>query len=235
MTAAVPERLRSAIDAGDLATVRKLIGEVPALLTAIVNPDRQYRPLTEAAMECQIDILRFLIASGGGVNEDHNFPMFRASLSDRNIPALEMLTEHGANMNDIWDDYGPPIIAACEGRTYGCMEWLLAHGARIAGSGRGKTKEVAWNALVHAAHFKDKPELLTLLLEHGADPDARSRARGEEGMAAFHVAAKKGNIPGVKILLKHGAARRLKNDDGKTPLELTRNKQVAKLLETVGA
>jgi hypothetical protein len=84
MTAAAPERLRSAIDAGDLATVRKLIGEDPALLTAIVNPDRQYRPLTEAAVECQIDILRFLIASGGVVNEDHNFPMFRASLSDRN-------------------------------------------------------------------------------------------------------------------------------------------------------
>jgi ankyrin repeat protein len=73
---------------------------------------------------------------------------------------------------------------------------------------------------------------MTLLLVHDADPNARSGARGEEGLAALHVAAKKGNVAGVRILLGHGADSALKDEAGRTPLELTRNKQVAKLLET---
>jgi ankyrin repeat protein len=55
-------------------------------------------------------------------------------------------------------------------------------------------------------------------------------ARGEEGLAALHVAAKKGNVAGVRILLKYGADSGLKDDAGSAPLEMTRNKQVASLL-----
>ena len=225
------ERFRAAIDAGDLSLVKRMVENNPGLLSGVVNPDQNYRALTEAAVESQTEILAYFIASGCDVNEDHNFPMFRASLHGRCVPALEMLTSHGADVNGIWDDYGPPIIAACEGRSYECMKWLLAHGAQITGRRKGATREVAWNALVHSAHFNDKPELLTLLLGHGADPNARSEARGEEGLAALHVVAKKGNIACVRILLSHGADCHLKDEAGRIPFEVTRNQKIRKLLE----
>jgi ankyrin repeat protein len=224
------QRFRAAIDAGHLARVREMVEDDPTLLGSVVNIEQGYRPLTEAVVECQLEVVSYLIEAGCDVHEDHNFPMFRASLSGRCVPVLELLVGHGGDVNGIWDDYGPPIIAACEGRSYECLRWLLTHGARIAGRGAGATRPVAWNALVSAAHFKDKPEMLTLLLDHGADPNSPSEATGEEGMSALHVVASQGNIAGVRILLTHGADRRLEDKTGRSPLVLARNKSIARLL-----
>lgn len=225
------DQLRLSIDRGDLSDVERLIAQEPALLNAIVRPgshDRNYRPLTEAAVQCQLEILAFLIASGCDVNEDHNYPMFRASLYDRCVPALEMLVSHGADVNGVWDDYGPPLIASCEGRSCETMEWLLIRGATIIGKSRGRTQDVSWNALTHAAFSKDCPELLELLVSHGADVNARS----DKGLTGLHIAAKTGFVKGVEILLESGANTTLTDKDGRTALEITRNKKIAKLLTT---
>ncbi|MGQ0732182.1 MAG: ankyrin repeat domain-containing protein [Acidobacteriota bacterium] len=223
------EQLRTAIDTGDLASVKRLIASEPALLQAIVRPARQnrnYRPLTEAAVECQLEILAFLVASGCDVTEDHNYPMFRASLYDRCVPALEFLVGHGADVNGVWDDYGPPLIASCEGRSCEAMKWLLAHGATIIGNARGRTKDVAWNAVTHAAFSKDRPELLELLIGHGADVNAPDR----KGMTGLHVAAKTGFVKGVEILLGGGADTTLKDNAGRTALAIARNEKIVTLL-----
>ena len=128
MLEATTEALRVAIDTGNLNTVRTLVTDEPVLLQTIIRPgpNRNYRPLTEAAVECQLDILSFLIDSGCDVNEDHNYVMFRTALYERCIPAMEMLVSHGADIDGIWADYGPPIIASCEGMAPGCMQELSA-------------------------------------------------------------------------------------------------------------
>jgi hypothetical protein len=81
------ELLREAIDTGNLDAVKRLVREEPELLTAIIRPgpNRDYRPLTEAATECQVEILAFLIASGCDVREDNNYALKRASLYDHCI------------------------------------------------------------------------------------------------------------------------------------------------------
>lgn len=231
MREATTDALRSAIDTGDLATVQSLVTEEPALLQAIIRPgrNRNYRPLTEAAVECQLEILSFLIDSGCDVNEDHNYAMFRTALYERCIPALEMLVRHGADIDGVWDDYGPPIIASCEGMAPACMRWLLDHGARIAGAAHGTTREVQWSAVAHAASFyKWRPELLELVLERGGDINGR----GKEGETALHAAARRGDLAGVKRLLQHGADARLTDASGRRAVEITRNKKVRALLET---
>jgi hypothetical protein len=48
---------------------------------------------------------------------------------------------------------------------------------------------------------------------------------------SFVLVAKKRNVARVKILLKHGAHRNPRDDRGRTRLELSRNNQVARLLE----
>jgi ankyrin repeat protein len=231
MTEATIERLRTAIGSGDLPTVRALVTEEPALLQTIIRPgpSRNYRPLTEAAVECQLEILSFLIDSGCDVNEDRNYAMFRTALYDRCIPALEMLVRHGAEIDGVWADYGPPIIASCEGMAPGCMRWLMDHGARIAGTARGATRDVQWSAVAHAASFhKWRPELLDLVLERGGDINSR----GWQGETALHAAARRGDLAGVKRLLQHGADARLTDASGRRPVEVTRNKKVRTLLET---
>jgi ankyrin repeat protein len=222
--------LRTAIDTGDLTTVKRLLETEPDLLNAIIRPgkNRDYRPLTEAAVECQLDILAFLIASGADVTEDGHYPLFRASLYDRCVPALEMLVRHGADINAVWDDWGPPLRAACEGMAPACLSWLLKHGARIAGSGPGATKEVSWNALVDAVYYHKRcPELLQTLLAHGGDVNSR----GAGGDTALHVAARRGDVAGVRFLLQRGADPGLPDDASRRPIQVTRNKQVTKLLE----
>lgn len=229
MDETLSDRLRVAIDAGDLEAVRHLIDLEPALLRANIRPgpNRDYRPLTEAAVECRLEILDFLISSGCDVREDQNYPMFRACLYDRCIPAIETLARHGALIDGVWADYGPPAIAACEGMAPGCMRWLLERGARIAGSGPGATREVAWNAVTHAAHFyKWRPEVLEIVLEFGGDVNSQGTREG----TPLHAAARHGDVKGVRFLLGRGADPTRKDPEGRRPIEVTRNRRVAEIL-----
>jgi len=203
------EALREAINTSDLATVKRLVKDDPELLTAIVHPgtNRNYRPITEAAVECQLEILTFLIASGGDVAEDGNYALKRASLYDRCIPAIEMLVEHGADVNS-----PDVLIAACEGKALACMKWLLEHGAQITGSAEAPRGMVDWNAFTHAAHFNRQcPGMLALLLEYGAKVDDVHPDLGNTlGSTALHNAARQGDVPGVTLLLEHGAIHKSK-------------------------
>jgi ankyrin repeat protein len=154
--------------------------------------------------------------------------MFRAALYDRCIPAMELLVRHGAGVDAVWDNYGPPIIAACEGMAPGCMRWLIDHGARIAGTGPGRTREVPWSAVEHAAAFhKWRPELLELVLERGGEINSR----GWRGQTALHAAARRGDVAAVQRLLRDGADARLTDDAGRRPVEVTRNRKICVLLE----
>ena len=75
MTSSIAQ-FRVAIDVGDLATVKRMVENDHDLLGCVVNADSNFRPLTEAAVECQLEPLAYLIAAGCDVNEDYNFPMF---------------------------------------------------------------------------------------------------------------------------------------------------------------
>jgi hypothetical protein len=143
---------------------------------------------------------------------------------------MELRVRHGAGIDAVWADYGPPIIAACEGMATGCMRWLLDQGARIDGAGPGRTREVPWSAVEHAAAFhKWRPELLELVLERGGDINSR----GWKGQTALHAAARRGDVAGVQRLLRQGADPRITDDAGRRPVQVTRNKKISALLETV--
>jgi ankyrin repeat protein len=223
------ERLRNAITDGDFATVKSLTNADPSLLHAIIvpgGPNRNYRPLTHAGVENQLRILEYLINEGCDVCEDHNYPMFRAALYDECVPALAMLVAHGADVNGVWADYGPPIIASSENAALACMRWLLDSGAVIADRGQGVSKVVEWDAVVHAANcHKEHPELLQLLLNRGGRLDGR-----EGGDTALHVVARRGDIAGVNLLLERGANPTARDTRGRTPVEVTRNMHVRELL-----
>ncbi|MBT4611579.1 MAG: hypothetical protein HOM68_20655 [Gemmatimonadetes bacterium] len=224
------DAMREAIEVGDLAAVTGLLEDEPDLLTTIIRPgeNRNYRPITEAATQCQLEILAYLIEIGGDVTEEGNYALKRASLYDRCVPVIEILIQHGADVNT-----PGVLVAATEGKALACIECLLRHGAQITGTGRGPDGISHWNAFTHAAHFnKQCPGMLAILLEHGVEVDDVHPDDGNTlGGTALHNAARQGDVVGVSLLLEHGANVSLTNELGETPMDVAKNKEVRQLLE----
>ena len=70
------------------------------------------------------------------------------------------------------------------------------------------------STLLAAAALMGHTEIVTLLLEHGADVNARSRDDG----TALHAAAFLGHTETVKLLLEKGADATLRNNMGGTAI-----------------
>jgi ankyrin repeat protein len=73
-------------------------------------------------------------------------------------------------------------------------------------------------APIHAAAAVCDHDLMLLLLERGADANAKQ----ESGYGPLHTAAARGDIEGATLLLRHGAERDAPGTDGKTPADVAR-------------
>jgi ankyrin repeat protein len=81
---------------------------------------------------------------------------------------------------------------------------------------------------LHSAAAARSAEVVTLLLEHGAPPDAAQHG----GWTALHAAAMHGDVPMARTLLAHGADPDLAADDGHSARSLAADKpEWAALLE----
>lgn len=75
-------------------------------------------------------------------------------------------------------------------------------------------------------------DIVKLLIENGADLEYKDEAGNHNTSVMW--AASKGNIDNVNILLKYKADKNLKNKDGLTTLDLTKNngqKDISDILE----
>ena len=106
------------------------------------------------------------------------------------------------------------------------VDFLLMIGAE----GRPVARTVQKVTSLHGAVARRDVEIVKMLLERGADPNATQ----ERGFVPLHDAAANGNLALVQLLVKHGARVDAKADDGKTPGEMAAergHKQVAEWLE----
>jgi ankyrin repeat protein len=101
----------------------------------------------------------------------------------------------------------------------------LAKGARL--EARGENGD----SPLHDAALGGNPEVITLLLDHGAAIDAPD---GESGATPLMIAASLGRAGAVAILLRRGANPLLRDHAGHTALDRAReaqNPDVVKLLQ----
>jgi 5-methylcytosine-specific restriction endonuclease McrBC regulatory subunit McrC/ankyrin repeat protein len=84
------------------------------------------------------------------------------------------------------------------------------------------------------ASTEGNKEIAKLLLEHGADPNLKTKTGG----TSLNLASMKGNKEIVKLLLEHGANPNLKDETGENTLSFlfdTKNVEIVKLLLEYGA
>ncbi len=136
-------------------------------------------------------------------------PLLRAAMGN-DIEVARLLLDHGAN---------PNIVAM------GLTPFLIAAGVGTGGRGTGLA---AQTSSARAADF----ELTDMLLAHGANINAQitgtltysmriSRSpSANEGMTALHSAAQRGSLELVRYLLDHGANPKLKDAEGRMPIDL---------------
>ncbi len=129
--------LKTAIDANDLAHVRRLMTDYPQLHTAPLGYNKN-GPLTWVA-ECRVPriapstdrlaMAAWMIENGSDVHQGGDGPLMRAALDDDRIPMMELLLSYGADVNALWEGTYPVICAPCETLSPASLAWLLAHGA----------------------------------------------------------------------------------------------------------
>jgi uncharacterized protein len=172
-----------------------------------------FTALLYAARQGCVECARALVKGGAKVNladPDGITPLLMAVMS-MHFDTAKLLIESGANV-DKWDWWGrSPLYAAVDVNT-------IPTGGRPDRLSTDETTSL---------------DIIRLLLEHGANPDARLRKfppyralgpdRGGDGVLTTDAtpllrAAKGADIPALRLLLEHGANPNQAQVDGVTPL-----------------
>lgn len=196
--------LTDAIKAGDAARVESLIEANPALLQESVNGAT---PLLVAVYNGQNDIAR-LLASRTEVSLGEACALGDADRVKR------MLAADPSLLHSRTADGFPPASLAIFFRHSELARWLIAQGADVNAAADNPQRV----APLHAAAAVRDRETVALLLERGADPNAKQQM----DYTPLHGAASRGDIEIAKLLLAHGAERTAKAGDGLTPAEVAR-------------
>jgi ankyrin repeat protein len=194
-------RLLGAAGKGDLAAVRRLVEQDPALLRA---EDRQgWNALSYAAWAGHQEVYDFLRGRGGSV------PLFaQAALGP--FPAfVERLKARPAAVRDRDLRERATLLgwSARTGNLEAC-QYLLSLGAAVDAADRSGDRPL------HLAAARDDVELAGELLGAGADPGAA----GAEGATPLHHACARGSFALVQLLLDRGAPPAAADREGTTPL-----------------
>ena len=228
-----------AIAAGDLDKFKQLLAEQGSSKLDEVAAEVL---LTEAAWKRQESIFTFLISKypPRSLNEE----VVRAAVYSGSIPIFSALMAWDPTVINLqFDRRGTPLAIACSSRqSPEFLEFLLA-----AGADPNQDPEMAALPLAAVAAFYSDTRAADLLLTYGARmegsgalPTAASlgnevmlryllqrgadREIAEGGLSvavlALHAAANRGRAENVRVLLEHGVDANIRNNEGKTALEV---------------
>lgn len=155
-------------------------------------------PLHYAAMHGRLDMMEALLNSDPSTIDmiDHdNFTPLVHTIMHGHFECVSMLLSRGARADPYKENDHIPLNLACERASYEIVELLLKHGSKILPDAEGLYPQHL------VARSGQKPELLSLLQNYGADLDQVDKVYGWTPL--FH-AASEGNVPCLRQLLDFG-------------------------------
>ncbi len=138
---------------------------------------------------------------------------------------IEYLISLGADVNQM-SNRGTVLSRAASDGDAPLVALLLSHGAdpELADEQWGRTP-------LHKAIAEEHEDVAVMLIEHGADIQARDNRQ----RTPLHLAAQAGSLALVSMLIEHGADVDSRNDSDHTPMDLARRAQHADVLRLLKA
>ncbi len=213
------ESLLEAVKKGDAETVESLLRAEPSLTGARMENGTSAILL---AVYCGRAALVEIFERFGAALD-----IFEASAAGRLDLVKEWFTRAPALVNAFAPDGFTPLGLACFFGHLPIAEFLLDSGAKVDQSSNNPTKV----APIHSAAASRNAAILRLLLDRGADPNARQ----DSGFVPLHSAAANDDRESAALLLDRGADRNAKADSGKTPGDFARDRGHAGMADWLSA
>ncbi|KAM9710037.1 ankyrin repeat and SOCS box protein 9-like isoform 2-T2 [Menidia menidia] len=119
--------------------------------------------LSEACARGNLTCVSLLLQHGASpLGAGRSNPPLHSAAAEGHPECVEALVRHGADVDQHVEHLGSPLHVACSNRRLDTVRKLLQLGARVDG-------RVSGDSPLHVAARLSSPELVSVLLEHGAD------------------------------------------------------------------
>lgn len=222
----VQREFANAVLASDEGRIRFLVEK-----GADVNKlDKQgYAALQTAARGRKDNLIPLLIELGADVNgrDRDGFTALSNATQRNHVPSIQALAERGADIELAVEGGFTPLSLAIDGGHFLAAKALIELGANVnseSGEDRVTPLMVAssWLAVGDAARHIElrqglrSTDIASALIERGANVNAANA----EGVTALMIAAARGNMPMLGLLLEAGADPNLKSKAGKAAIDI---------------
>ncbi|KAJ5595478.1 uncharacterized protein N7459_001686 [Penicillium hispanicum] len=187
-------------------------------VNATSKSDSGFTALRLAVERDHAGVVKLLLENGADAQRN-NFLVIHRAVSNGNKAVVKMLLDHGGDVNSV-DQFGGSLLK--DAAKYGDLEMvqlLLDYGADVNKSwvNPGEAHSPGVTPLHTASDSRNQNVgLLSLLLDHGADPNAIDNGR----QTPLHWAAAGTVEEKLKVLLDRGAPVNAQNAAGQTALDI---------------